>query len=58
MIAAMYLLVGLYIYFQYDSSLIRDTGRFVRLMMFGVRGLLGMLVPLPMMCGELKSFRL
>lgn len=33
MIAAMYLLVGLYIYFQYDSSLIRDTGRFVRLMM-------------------------
>jgi putative nucleotidyltransferase with HDIG domain len=33
MLAAMYLLVGLYIYFQYDPSLVRDTGRFVRLMM-------------------------
>lgn len=33
MIAAMYLLCGLYIYFQYDRGLIKDTGRFVRLLL-------------------------
>ena len=33
MVAALYLLVGLYIFFQYDAGLIRDTGRFIRLML-------------------------
>ncbi len=33
MIAAMYLLGGLFIYFQHDAGLIRDTGRFIRLML-------------------------